>query len=563
MIPVDFRDIFLFSAIVIIILTTLFLTWGKMQLGDNTTELTYGTMIKAGMTPYKDFYLHVMPFTAYLARLIEGSKFPIHFTNIIGVINLIVAVIIVGCIGKILKLSFFERVLGFFIFLGVYTITLLYFNHHSFDITLSASVVMFVLFILKSAEKTKTRLFCVLAAIGAVTTFFVTQTYGLAAMVLGPFVLLLDFLLNKNKASARKLALLAVMEIITLSAVLALFALAGRISVAEMFKATFSTGYEQYTSTYGYGTIWRTSIQNIQSFSSKRFSKSATHNGVGVSQETVPITSEFLFKPALADNLFNKIFIKKSSLLNSFVSLASLVLMIVMAIQFCYMAGKQLAAKQPIDQFILVWGAIIGIFFASSILVFSLNFSGFFVIFLLWLYALHQMPLRLQKFLGDPAKLVFGFFGAMLLISNLAILRYEYKTRQYYVSKTANETVWASPLYTRDFVNQFKLLADVIDKEPSSQKFAAYPRASEIYYLLGKVPPPGFPMVSFYRPGGAYSSTLNIAEKSDVVIIFEPAFWVADLGEEHRFAMRQIQPALDDNFNLFFSSEYFKVYKRK
>lgn len=559
-ISANFKDFFLFLVVVTIVLLSLWFTWGKMQLGDNTTELVYGTMIRAGLTPYKDFYLHVMPLTAYLARLIEVGKFPIHITNIIGIINLIVATIIVGSIGKILKLSFFERVSGFLVFLGAYLTTLLYFNHHSFDITLSASVVMFVLFILKSSEKTKTRLFCALAAVGAVTTFFVTQTYGLAALAIGPFVLLFDFLLNKNRAILQKLLLLVAVEIIAMLTALALFGFVGRIPVAQMFKATFFTGYEQYTGTYGYGTIWRTSIQNIQSFYSKRLSKNTAYNDANVNQKMVSTSQASLSVPA--DNLFNKIFIKKSSLLNSFFSLMSLVLIIMMAIQFFYMAGKQLTAKQPVDQFILVWGAIIGIFFASSVLVFSLNSSGFFVIFLLWLYALQQMPLRPQKFLGNPIKFAFGFFGALLLISGLAILQYEHKTRRYYVSKTANETVWASPLYTGDFVNQFNQLADVINSQSSSQQFAAYPRASEIYYLLGKVPPSGFPMVSFFRPGGAYGNTLSIAEKSDVVIIFEPTFWVTDLGEEHRFAMRQIQPTLDDNFNLLFSSDYFKVYKR-
>jgi hypothetical protein len=81
------------------------------------------------------------------------------------------------------------------------------------------------------------------------------------------------------------------------------------------------------------------------------------------------------------------------------------------------------------------------------------------------------------------------------------------------------------------------------------------------YFHFLVFPINGFPLVSFYRPGGAYNATVEGAKNSDTVVIFEPKFYGSDLGEEHAFAMKQIQPALDEYFVLSFNSLYFKIYK--
>lgn len=546
----------LFGFITIVVLCVSFFTWGKMQMGDNSVELTYGTMVKAGRIPYVDFYMHIMPLTSYVASLLLLTKLPIHAANFLGILNILAASLVVFASAYTLRLSFSEKMLSVLLFFGVYATTLPSFNHHSFDVTLSACVAFCVIGLIRAVSKKEIYIWAGAAALCSVANFFVTQTYGMASMALGLFVLFADYVLNKNKLSIHKLFVLLGAQLLFLFIFLGSFSSLGKISLQKMYESTFATGYQQYTGTYGYGTIWRTSIANVQSLYYKRFApKKDTiqqSNTVAESEQEVDL---------VPGGLFYKVFLKKSSLLFSLFSLFGLVFIIYMALYIIYIFFKKIRYKEPVDPIFLLWVGMVGIFFASSILVFQMNFSVFFMIFVLWLFNAKQELNSKILFFNRMFNIIAGALAMLLFISNFTILYFDFKTRDYFLSKTKSENVWVPMSYYKSFSTQFRDLSSFLDANQETGSLTAYPRASEIYYLLGRIPPAGFPLVSFYRPGGAYEATLDGAESSRVVIIFEPKFYGSDLGEEHAFAMRQIQPALDKNFILSFSSDYFKVYK--
>ncbi len=546
----------LFGLIVTVALCVGFFTWGKMQMGDSSVELTYGTMVKSGRVPYVDFYMHIMPLTSYVASFLLLAKLPIHAANILGALNIFAASLIVFASAHVLKLSFREKVLSLLLFFGVYTTTLPSFNHHSFDVTLSACVAFCLIGLIRAVSKKEIYIWAGVVAVCSVANFFVTQTYGMASMALGLFVLFADYVLNKNKLSIRKLFVLVSAQLLCLFIFLGSFVMFGKISLQKMYESTFATGYQQYTGTYGYGTIWRTSITNVRSLYYKRFAPAKDV----VQQSNTAV--EFGQEPdLLPEGLFYKVFLKKSSLLFSVFSLFGLFFIIYMAIYIVYIFLKKIRYKEPIEPVFLLWTGMVGIFFASSILVFQMNFSVFFMIFVLWLFNVKQEMNGKFLFFNNVFNVVAGGLVALLFVSNFTILYFDFKTRDYFLSKTKNENVWVPMSYYKSFSAQFRDLSLFLDAGQEAGSLAAYPRASEIYYLLGKIPPAGFPLVSFYRPGGAYGATLDGAENSKIVIIFEPKFYGSDLGEEHAFAMKQIQPALDKNFTLSFSSAYFKIYK--
>jgi len=551
--------LFLLGCVALVVVCVAFFTWGKMQMGDSSVELTYGTMVKAGRIPYADFYMHIMPLTSYIASFLLMFDSPIHAANFLGVINVLAASLVVLVSVYILRLSFYEKILSTVVFLGVYLGTLPSFNHHSFDLTLSASVTLFIIFLIKATARRSIIIWAGMTALFSVSNFFVTQTYGLASMALGFFVLLADFILNKNKISVYKMYVLASIQVLCLVLFLGGFSVFGKIPLQKMYESTFATGYQQYTGTYGYGTIWRTSVANILSFYNKRVApvQSTVQTDAVISGVSSDLEKEFL----LPEGLFYKIFLKKSSFLFSLFSLFGLMFIIQMALYALVVFFKKIKHKEFVDPIFLLWVGTIGIFFVSSILVFQMNFSLFFMVFILWLYGIKQNHgTFLSKFNG-LVNMTAGGLAVLLLISNITILHVDFKTRDYLMSKTKNENVWVPTSYFKSFATQFRQVSSFLSAEPYADNLSAYPRASEVYYLLGRIPPVGFPLVSFYRPGGAYNATVEGAKNSDTVVIFEPKFYGSDLGEEHAFAMKQIQPALDEYFVLSFNSLYFKIYK--
>lgn len=546
-----------------VVVATFWFGWGKMPMGDNTVELTYGLMAKAGQVPYRDFYVHVLPLTTYIAGAIEHTSLPIHLITILGVVNLLAAVAIVYGLGRVLRLSFWERVLGFLVLIGLYLTTLPTFNHHAFEVTLSGGTALSVLLVLQSTDRKKSWLYSALAALCAVGTFFLTQHIGLAAMATCPFVLLTDYCITRQKARLSSLYKVVVSEMVVMALFLSFFALAG-ISVVQMMHTAFFSAYGNYIGTYGYGTMWKSAADNAQHAIMKRIVATGSVPVV-VTTSTVGGVAGSDFVPAgtiLTTHLFDKIFLNKSASLYSAFTLVALGLIIVMVVHLIYLLIVQFR-KKAVDPVLLVWVATLGTFLLASLLVYQINFSGFYFIIILWMYALRQTTFSLVKIVRLVSFGVVGLASAVLVISNLAIFHYEYATRQYFTSRTGNERVWLSPFYYHNFIEQFERMAAVVEQaSTATTTFDAYPRASEVFYLLGKTPQKGTPMANFYHEGGHYQEVLSIATSSAMLVVFEPRFYGDALGDEHVFAMRVLQPALDTKFKLLLSSPFFKVYKR-
>jgi|GEM_PF-5249976 hypothetical protein len=537
-----------------------YFVFGKMSMGDNTTELAYGQMVRAGLIPYNDFYIHIMPLTAYVAAFIETLRYPIHLINIITVLNLVFGATIVYGFCKILRLHFWEKIIGYGIFFGMYCITLLGFNHHSFDLTTAGAATLFLIYLLQTPNKKSIYIYSFVISVCGVSALFLTQHIGLAVLVSGPAVLIADYFINKNKERLFAFGTLVLMEILVFCLALGFFAWQN-VPIGQMFKTAFLTGFSQYTGTYGHFAIWKDAFNNLLG--------GLTHYLGGQIVASTPISVGVQpdnFVPAgtiVTANIFYKIFLNKVGLINTLANITILILVLWMVFQFVMEVIDIVQKRKVIDSVWLVWVVTLGTFLLASTVVFQINFSGFYYIFLLWLYVSRNSSFGLNKYVRNASLVIFAVLGLALMVGNLNILRYEHQTREYFISQMQNETVWLSPFYYRNFVSELSVVRGVLKSEMnSSTTFTAYPRASEIFYLLDKTPQKGTSMATFFHENGQYQSAVSIATSSDILVVYEPKFYGDNLGAEHDFAMNLIQNDLHKNFNLLHQSRFFQVYKR-
>lgn len=555
------KDVYLWLGIFFLTAIVLLFNWGKMQLGDYSTELANGLMIKSGLIPYQDFYIHTMPLISYLSAFFEIFNFPIHLVNLVGVFNFFITLVIILYLSNLLNLDYKNKILGIVAFLAIYSNSITSLTHHSLDVVLFGMVTVGVVALIKKDYSVKYFWQAiVVVSLCSVADFFITQHIGLAAMVLGPLVLIVDYWWNKNRDSLMLFKKLFISELIFLMLALFLFGFVGRVSLSSMFESTFVKGAGQYSQTYGYGKIWKTSLMNLESAYYKYLvHKPVDFSNVSPDLKTAPIL-DVSSKPLPSKNFFTKIFLYKSALLYSIFNLAVSLFVVIMTLWCLIIVVKNLLLKQYIDPIFLIWGASLGVFLLSSIMVFQINFSAFYCLLLFWLYSLHYIRNSYIKTFFNIVKYTFLIFAFFIALSNFTVLGFEYYTRQYYVSRVGNERVWTSPFYYHDFVDQFNEILPIVDKEFLAQ-IATYPRASEINYLLNLHPKAGSTFVAFYRPGGEVSDSVKTILNSDLAIIFEPRYF--GLGEEHNYAMDIVKPALNQNFIILFSNKYFKIYKRR
>jgi hypothetical protein len=518
-------------------------TWGRMQMGDSSIDLMNGTMIKEGFVPYRDIYFYATPGTAYLSALVQTlSGQPIHVINILGAFVLFTGMVLVWSLGKRLGLSLIQRVVVLFLLVGLQGTVFTDFTHHAYDIVLSYAVI-FLLFEYLTVPK---RSYLFLIGILSSLTFFVTQQVGLALICLTPSVLVAKYLQDRRKDLAVGALKVFSFEILLTSLFVLLLVFVGKISLPSMIS-DFSGSVKTYSQFYTPFSVWRDPIRNVQHTLAKFTGKETNSSGEVATIENTAGGSEVVLPS------YVKIITDRGTLVYSLMSLVSMVLITVLYIVVGYSIFKKIRSHQVISDACIILAFLLIIFFAeASVGVFQLNFSMVAVMFVIAFSFFRTEGYLLLK---RSFEYVLFVVGIVYMVLSFGVIVAENSTKTFISAGENGESVWVSEFRYSGLASSLNSLKRDLEKTP--ERILIYPRASEIYYIVNKIPTGSAVTLAYSHPVSVFEEAAEKSQKSPVIVIFHPAANSPEL----QYSMNFVDPVLKTLFQQQRKDEYFTVFR--